>query len=77
MCLAVPGQIKSIREQAGQVMATVDFQGTRREVALGFVPDAEVGQWVLVHAGFAINKLDEAEALSTWDYLKALDTDLA
>ncbi len=66
MCLAVPGQIV---ERDGS-LAQVNFQGNRLEVSLALTPEAEVGDWVLVHAGFAINRLDEADARQTWDYLR-------
>lgn len=72
MCLAVPGKIIEVREGDGPVsrVGTVDFQGTRVEVGLSFTPQASVGDWVLVHAGFALNVLDEAEAAETWKYLQ-------
>jgi hydrogenase expression/formation protein HypC len=66
MCLAVPGRII---ERRGE-LASVDFQGTRVEVSLALTPEAQVGSWVLVHAGFAISDLDEAEARQTWAYLR-------
>ena len=65
MCLAVPGQII---ECAGE-SATVDFQGSRVAVSLAFTPEAGLGDWVLVHAGFALTQLDEREARETWEYL--------
>jgi hydrogenase expression/formation protein HypC len=65
MCLAVPGRI--IAQNGAD--ATVDFQGSRVDVSLALTPDARVGDWVLVHAGFAISQLDEAEARETWSYL--------
>jgi len=75
MCLAVPGKLLEIvapNEAAPtSAVGTVDFQGTRVEVGLAFTPEAKVGDWVLVHAGFALSVLDEAEALETWSYLKA------
>ncbi len=75
MCLAVPGKLLEIvaSNEAAPTSAvgTVDFQGTRVEVGLAFTPEAKVGDWVLVHAGFALSVLDEAEALETWSYLKA------
>jgi hydrogenase expression/formation protein HypC len=73
MCLAVPGRILSVHRPEGDPTAavgTVDFQGSRLKVGLAFVPDAKVGDWVLVHAGFALNVLDEAEAMETWKYLE-------
>jgi hydrogenase expression/formation protein HypC len=53
--------------------AKVDFQGSRLEVSLAFTPEAATGDWVLVHAGFAIRRLEESEALETWEYLEAAD----
>lgn len=74
MCLAVPGKVVEVREDntAGR-LGSVDFQGSRVEVSLELVPDADLGSWVLVHAGFAITQLDEAEARETWEYLSAAD----
>jgi len=77
MCLAVPGKIIDIRADdagpMGGAVGTVDFQGTRIEVGLAFTPEAKTGDWVLVHAGFALNVLDEEEARETWQYLKEAD----
>ncbi len=73
MCLAVPGKIVEIRSPEANPtgnVGVVDFQGTRVEVGLAFVPEATLGDWVLVHAGFALNTLDEQEAMETWRYLK-------
>jgi hydrogenase expression/formation protein HypC len=69
MCLAVPGKV--IERRGNE--ATVDFQGSRVDVSVMLTPDVRVGGWVLVHAGYAINELDEAEAIETWSYLNALD----
>ncbi len=66
MCLAVPGQIISIRNETAQV----DFQGNRRTISLLLTPETRRGDWVLVHAGFAISRLHEAEARQTWRYLQ-------
>lgn len=66
MCLAVPGKVL---ESKGE-LAQVDFQGNQLEISLALTPDAKPGDWVLVHAGFAISTLDEADALETWDYLQ-------
>lgn len=62
MCLAVPGKIESI---GGDGIASVDFMGVGRDVSLAFVPGARVGEYVLVHAGFAIEVLSEERALET------------
>jgi len=73
MCLAVPGKILSVREieddPAGPV-ATVDFQGSRVEASLAMTPEAKAGDWVLVHAGFALTILDEDEARETFTSLR-------
>lgn len=73
MCLAVPGRIVSVQQAdddpvTGRV-GTVDFQGSQLDVGLTLVPEAGEGDWVLVHAGYAISTLDEAEARETWEYL--------
>ena len=69
MCLGVPGQICQIDADAGLRMGTVDFGGVRKQACLEYLPDAELGDWVLVHVGFAITKLDEAAARETLDLL--------
>ena len=65
MCLAVPGRVESVSEQDGQTMAQVDFGGLRKEVCLAYIPDVQVGEYVIVHVGFALQKLDEESALAT------------
>lgn len=62
MCLAVPGQVRTIAHDALRT-AIVDFSGATRTVSLAMVPDAQVGDFVIVHVGFAISRLDEAAAL--------------
>lgn len=59
MCLALPGRIQSIDEASPLRYAIVDFDGVRRNVSLACVPEAGVGELVLVHAGFAISRIDE------------------
>ena len=76
MCLAIPGKVISVEKSdaaVGGEIATVDFHGSRVEVSLAMVPDAVLGSWVLVHAGYAIEVLDEEEAANTWDWLKQAD----
>jgi hydrogenase expression/formation protein HypC len=76
MCLAVPGRVVEVSdapEGAPGPVGTVDFQGSRVEANLAMTPGVGVGDWVLVHAGFAISKLDEAEARETWEYLREAD----
>lgn len=65
MCLAVPGCVLSTAEVDGTVMAEVDFGGVRKEVCLQYIPDVTVGEYVVVHVGFAIQRLDEQSALKT------------
>lgn len=74
MCLAIPGRITSIRDDAGLTMGDVDFGGVRRDVCLQYVADeVSVGDYVIVHVGFAIATLDEAEAQRTLDALRELN----
>ncbi|MBN2172290.1 MAG: HypC/HybG/HupF family hydrogenase formation chaperone [Candidatus Krumholzibacteriota bacterium] len=73
MCLAVPGKILSVRDVDGDAagpIATVDFQGSRVEASLAMTPEARAGDWVLVHAGFALTILDEDEARETFTSLR-------
>lgn len=65
MCLGVPGRVLEVRQEQGTRMATVDFGGVTKKVCLAYVPDVDVGDYTIVHAGFAITKLDEASALET------------
>jgi len=65
MCLAVPGRVLSISEVDGTLMAQVDFGGIRKDVCLEYVPDVASGEYVIVHVGFAIQRLDEASAIET------------
>ena len=67
MCIAVPGKITSIDDLD---MATIDFGGTSRVASIDLVPDVEVGDYVLVHAGFIINRLDEEDARETLELFK-------
>ena len=70
MCLGIPGKIVEIHEANGLQMGTIDFGGVTREVCLAYVPEAKVGDYTVVHVGFALNLLDEEEALETLDLLK-------
>jgi len=65
MCLAIPGQLIEITEENGLRMGRVDFAGTIGTACLEYVPEAEIGKYVIVHAGFAISVLDEDEAVKT------------
>jgi hydrogenase expression/formation protein HypC len=72
MCLAIPGKIISISNNNPVLrMGKVSFGGIVKDICLTYVPDAQLNDYVIVHAGFAINKLDEAEAESVFSYLEA------
>lgn len=62
MCLAIPGKILEAADSGWNRIAKVEFGGVTRQVYLDFVPEANVGDYVLVHVGFAVSKVDEAEA---------------
>lgn len=72
MCLAVPGKILSIQGQDFARAARVSFGGIVKDVSLAYVPEAEVGDYAIVHVGFAISLVDEEEALRTFEYLKQM-----
>lgn len=72
MCLAVPGQILEIREEQGTRMSTVSFDGIRKDICLAYLPDIDVGDYCIVHVGFAISKIDEESALETLQMFKDL-----
>jgi hydrogenase expression/formation protein HypC len=65
MCLGVPGKVIEIWEASGTRMATVDYGSSTRTICLAYLPDMEVGEYTIVHAGFAISRLDEDSALET------------
>jgi hydrogenase expression/formation protein HypC len=73
MCLAIPGKVLNTFDERGLRMAKVQFGGIVREACLEYVPEAMVGEYVLVHVGFAISRIDEAEAERTYQALKELD----
>ena len=69
MCLAIPGKVLSCEELGFARTGRVQFGGTVRQVRLDFVPEASVGDYVMVHVGFAISKVDEEEAQRTYELL--------
>jgi hydrogenase expression/formation protein HypC len=76
MCLAIPGRIASIHDDRGLRMGRVDFGGVVKEVCLAYVPEADVGDYALVHVGFAIATIDPAAAetaLATFDEIEQLE----
>ncbi len=72
MCLAVPGKITEIYEMGGMHMCKVDFGGVTREACIQALPEAKLGDYVIVHAGFALSILSEQEAQETLDVLREL-----
>jgi hydrogenase expression/formation protein HypC len=73
MCLAIPGKVVEIHESNGIRMAKVDFGGITREACLEYVPETVIGEYVMVHVGFAIARIDEDEAARTYKYLEEMD----
>jgi hydrogenase expression/formation protein HypC len=69
MCLGIPGKVIEISDEGELRMARVDFGGVRKEACLAYVPEVQVGDYVIVHVGFAISRVDEAEALKTLEIL--------
>ncbi len=72
MCLGIPGKIITIYEDHGTKMAKIDFGGISREACIEVIPDAKPGDWTIVHAGFALNLLNEEEAIETLDMLREI-----
>ena len=72
MCLAIPAQVVLINANE---MAEVDIHGVSRIVSLSLTPDAEIGSWVLIHAGFAIQVVDEQFAEESWELIKQIEWD--
>ena len=73
MCLGIPGKIIELRDEGGFPMGTVDFGGVRRSVCLAYVSnEVSLGDYVIVHVGFAISKVDEIEAERTFEVLREM-----
>jgi hydrogenase expression/formation protein HypC len=72
VCLAIPGQVESIHEAEGLRMGRVNFGGVVKDVCLAYVPEIAVGDYALVHVGFALARIDEATARETLEALAAL-----
>jgi len=75
MCLAIPGKIDSItgtKDDLMSIKGKVNFGGTLKEVSLAYVPEAKVGDYVIVHVGVALSIVDEDEAMKTFEYLKQM-----
>ncbi|MDA8208383.1 MAG: HypC/HybG/HupF family hydrogenase formation chaperone [Actinomycetota bacterium] len=72
MCLGVPGQILDLFTEGESLMGTVDFIGVQRKVCFDALPDVSVGEYVLVHVGFGLAKLDEENALQTIELMRGM-----
>jgi len=72
MCLGIPGKIIMIYEDHGTKMAKIDFGGVSREACIEVIPDAQPGDWTIVHAGFALSLLSEEEANETLEMLQEM-----
>ena len=74
MCLAIPGKIESVnRDDALLRMGKVNFGGIVKQVSLAYVPEADVGDYVIVHVGIALSRMDEEEAGRVFEYLKQME----
>lgn len=73
MCLGIPGKIIEITEVDGLPMGKIDFGGIVKQACLAYVPEARVGDYTLIHVGFALNIIDEQEALETLSLLREID----
>ena len=75
MCLAIPGKIVSIEPSTNPIfrIGKISFDGVLRDINLAAVPEAKVGEYVLVHVGMALSVIDEVEALKTLEYFKEID----
>jgi len=72
MCLGIPGKVVELSDDRGMVMGVIDFGGATRRVCLAYTPDARVGDYVIVHAGFAISILDESAAQESLELFEQL-----
>jgi hydrogenase expression/formation protein HypC len=72
MCLGVPGRVTQIWDESGTRMADVDFGGVHKQVCLAYVPEVEVGDYTIVHVGFALTRLDERSALDTLELIRSV-----
>jgi hydrogenase expression/formation protein HypC len=74
MCLGVPGQVVEMQDDPlGMTMGVVSFGGITKEVCLAYTPDVQVGDYVIVHVGFAISVVDEDEAHQVFEFLRSMD----
>jgi hydrogenase expression/formation protein HypC len=72
MCLGIPGKLLEIHEQDSLPMGKVEFGGIVKDICLAYVPEVQVGEYVLVHVGFAISRIDEDEAAEIFSYIEQI-----
>lgn len=73
MCLGIPGKVIEIYEANGLKMGKVDFGGVVKEACLAYVPEIQIGEYTIIHVGFAISQIDEEEAQATLELLRQMD----
>jgi hydrogenase expression/formation protein HypC len=73
VCLGIPGKVIKTYREHDVLMGKVDFSGVSKQVCLEHVPNVQIGQYVLVHVGFALSQIDEEEAQRVFDFLKKMD----
>jgi hydrogenase expression/formation protein HypC len=76
MCLAIPGKVIEINSTVSPVMGKVSFSGIKKEICLELVPEVKIGEYVIVHVGFAISMMNEAEALETLKLIEQMGNSL-
>lgn len=76
MCLAVPGKVIEISTENGMLMGKIDFAGSISKACLEYVPEIKVGQYTVIHAGFAISTIDEEEAMKSFELWKEMEEKL-
>ena len=77
MCLGIPGKLVEVYSQDDLPMGKVEFGGILKEICLAYTPEARVGEYVIVHVGFAISRIDEAEAEEIFSYLEEIEEAMA
>ena len=75
MCLAIPGRITEVFRENDVLMGRIDFGGVRKQICLEYLPDVAIGDYALVHVGFAIARVDEKEAEQVFAMLEQIDVD--
>lgn len=73
MCLAIPGKIVELKKMGSMRMGRIDYGGITREACLEYIADPKIGEYVMVHVGFAISKVDAEQAAQTYQYLAEMD----